>query len=139
MRRAGSARTGLVAIAMVLTLGAAACGGDEETAQDRVCAAREDLGTAIAAVVESVQAGNLGVARDQLDDVRTAFKDLSDATAELADEKRAAVEQSLADAGAALSRLPDADNLTQAGEALDEARTAMQTALDVLGAELSCP
>src|SRR5262245_46900680 len=84
---------------LLVLLGLAACGGDDQTpaeaARDDVCDVRGDIRDGLDEVATDIRAGNVGEAQEEVADVREDIAELTTAVGSLAQEQRAAVQPQL--------------------------------------------
>jgi outer membrane murein-binding lipoprotein Lpp len=126
----------LIAIISAALLLLAGCGG--QSASDRVCDARSELGSAVEGVVDELGAGNLGDARDQVPDVQDAYDELNAAvdelSAEQADELRPQVEAIRSD----LQGLDDAADVDDLRQRIDAVGDDISSLTSQVADQLSC-
>lgn len=122
-------------LAVVLALGAC---GDDNSASDQACAARDDLSAAIQKVVDDVKAGNFGDARADLADVRTQAADLRTAVSDLAQKERDKLEPQTDQLKDDLDQLKSATSLDQLSTGLASAATTAQALVSQVESDLGC-
>jgi hypothetical protein len=128
-------------LAVLLILATAACGddeGDAESASDQVCDARSELSDDLQGVVDDVADGNLGEARDQLDDVQSSLDDLSGALDDLEQEQREELEPHVDHLQSELAELDDAESLDELSSTVDSALASVESILGDVGESLDC-
>jgi polyhydroxyalkanoate synthesis regulator phasin len=124
-------------LAAVLLLAAAGC-GDDESASDRVCDARSVLRDDVQAVVDDVADGNLGDARDGLDEVQSASDDLASAVSDLGEEQRAALEPEVDQLESQVAELNNAESLEELGTGVDSVVANAESIVQDVGETLDC-
>ena len=132
----GTLRAPLVVLAAATLLLLAGCGG--QSASERVCEARSELGSAVDSVVDELGTGNLGAARDQVPDVQDAYEELNEAvdglSAEQADRLRPQVEAIRSD----LQGLGDAADVKDLRERIDAVGDDISSLTSQVVEQLSC-
>jgi hypothetical protein len=124
-------------LAAVLLLAAAGC-GDDASASDRVCDARSELRDDVQAVVDDVAEGNLGDARDGLDEVQSASDDLASAVSDLGEEQRAALEPEVDQLESHVAELNNAESLEELGTGVDSVVANAESIVQDVGETLDC-
>jgi hypothetical protein len=120
-------------------LGAAAlagCGDDDESAQDRYCAAGESLESSVAALtdLDLIAEGTNGL-EAALTDVRDDVEALRDAASETTEDDVAALEQSVDDLRSAIESLGgeiSAENVSGVATAIESTATSAAVVFDTL-------
>lgn len=123
-----SSRALAAAVAACLSLGVAACGSDEPTAEEDFCAAGDSLQTNINALadLDLVSEGTNGL-QERFSTIKADLDQLSESGSDVASEEIAALKTAVDDFGAAVDAL--GDNISVEGaQAAGTALTGMTTA-----------
>lgn len=135
MRRAGLRAAAVAMLTGVLVV--AGCGSDDdESAQDRYCAAGESLETSLdeLADLDLVAEGTDGLTA-AVDQVQSDLADLRDSASDAAADEVSALEQAVDDLNDAISALDGdltSDNASSVGAAIENVATAAQSVRDTL-------
>ena len=132
-------RRGLRAGAAAMLAGVvvvAGCGGDDESAQDRYCAAGESLESSLDELtgLDLVAEGTDGLTA-AVDEVQSDLDDLRDSASEAAADEVSALEQAVDDLSDAISTLGGdltSDNASAVGTAIENVATAARSVRDTL-------
>lgn len=127
-----------VLLSIVAMGGLVACSSDDDSAADQVCDERADLQEDLDEVAADLRAGNLGEARDSLDDVRSSAQELVDAVADLGAEERRQLGTDLDELQTDLDSLGTSDGLSGLEQAFESVRDGVQGSLQSLQGDLRC-
>jgi hypothetical protein len=137
-------RRGTAAVLVVLlgAIGLVACGGDDQTAEERaqaaVCHDVDAFQKSAEALVGDVKDGNLGDAADQFPKVESAFDTLVASVKQLGGEKQQTIQTQLQKVESTLTGLTSLENLADVGTTLDTARSQLEQVATTVTDTLSC-
>ena len=128
IRTIRSSRALAAAIAACLSLGVAACGSDEPTAEEDFCAAGDSLQTNINALadLDVVSEGTNGL-QERFSTIEADLDQLRESGSDVASEEISALESAVDDFGAAVDALGD-DISVEGAQAAGTALTGITTA-----------
>lgn len=130
----------VVAIPVVGLMSLAACGDDDESAQDRYCEAGEQLRADMAALVDVdiIASGTDGV-QAAFSDVESSVDELRSSASDAAEDEVAAFVDALDDVGDALGALGGEISRDNASGVIEAIQAASAAAQDVYGTLSDCP
>jgi hypothetical protein len=128
----------MLAVLPAVMLALQGCGGDDASATNRTCAAKDDLSASIRTVVDDVRAGNLGDARDHLDEVRSRASDLGSAVSDLGSQERDRLQPQVDKVRDELKDLTSATSLSELSSGVTTVTSSASALFSDLGDDLSC-
>jgi hypothetical protein len=131
------ASAAVVALAFV-AIGTGCSSSGSKSASDQVCSARSDLSKAVDTVANDVRSGNLGTARNNLDQVRSAYNNLVNSFDKLTAEQRQKLQPQIDKIKADAQSLTSANSAEQIGRTLDTIGSDVQSALNTITHDLNC-